>query len=362
MQFCQMIKEIRLFTVFIAFLLTSVQATATDTLTVGYTIAPPFIEAHDGQLSGVSYWLWNEVVENHDFHCDYVEMSLDSLILSLEKGSVDVAINPMSISAERMKRFDYSVPYFIAHSSFLEPEVGFVTQVIDFIDALFSYNLFKVLLVLSGIILLFGFLVWFFERRGNQDEFDKSIKGLWSGFWWSAVTMTTVGYGDKSPRTFGGRIVALVWMFAALLLVSGFTASIASVLTVEQMHSKNNTLNQYRDEVVGTIKHSTTDAWMTQHLFSAKSDFETIEEAFEALERGEVNVIAYDEPILKDFIKEHAIKNYTLSDIKYNPQFYAFCFRHDLKPYIIKAINISTLKEVETLDWQAVLTNYHLEE
>lgn len=357
-----MIKELKAIVVFCVVLFTSSYILAKDTLTVGYTIAPPFIEKHDGEISGVSYWLWKEVVDNHDLHCIYVEMSLDSLIYSLEKGEVDVAINPMSISADRMKIFDYSVPYFIAHSSFLEPEVGFITQVIDFIDALFSYNLFKVLLVLSGIILFFGFMVWFFERRGNQDEFDKSIKGLWSGFWWSAVTMTTVGYGDKSPRTFGGRIVALIWMFAALLLVSGFTASIASVLTVEQMHSQNNTLNEYRDEVVGTIKHSTTDAWLNQHLFSSKSDYETMEEAFEALRKNEIDAIAYDAPILKDFIEENGVTDFTLSDIKYNPQFYAFCFRHELNPNVVKAINISTLKEVETLDWQAVLTNYHLEE
>jgi hypothetical protein len=38
------------------------------------------------------------------------------------------------------------------------------------------------------------------------------------------VTMTTVGYGDTAPKTVPGRILGLVWMLAALVFVSLFTA------------------------------------------------------------------------------------------------------------------------------------------
>ena len=40
-----------------------------------------------------------------------------------------------------------------------------------------------------------------------------------SAFWWAAVTMTTVGYGDKTPVTTGGRIVGLVWMFTSVIVI-----------------------------------------------------------------------------------------------------------------------------------------------
>lgn len=45
----------------------------------------------------------------------------------------------------------------------------------------------------------------------------RPIKGLGQAVWWAAVTMTTVGYGDKAPKTLGGRVVAVAWMLASIV-------------------------------------------------------------------------------------------------------------------------------------------------
>ncbi len=53
--------------------------------------------------------------------------------------------------------------------------------------------------------------------------------GLLDSLWWSVVTMTTVGYGDISPASPGGKIVGVVLMLTGIGFLGLFTATIASV-------------------------------------------------------------------------------------------------------------------------------------
>ncbi|WP_409345586.1 ion transporter [Paenibacillus sp. MBLB4367] len=73
------------------------------------------------------------------------------------------------------------------------------------------------------------FMVWssagifLLESRVNPN-----IQNFGDAFWWSIVTTTTVGYGDVSPVSVGGRIIAVFLMLTGIGLIGTFTASLAN--------------------------------------------------------------------------------------------------------------------------------------
>ncbi|XP_028403035.1 uncharacterized protein LOC114525803 isoform X3 [Dendronephthya gigantea] len=84
-----------------------------------------------------------------------------------------------------------------------------------------------------------GIIIWILERNQNNDHFPESFtKGVPEGFWWAYISMTTVGYGDRSPVTVPGRLFALAWILMGLVIISivtgGIVTSITSVLVVQE--------------------------------------------------------------------------------------------------------------------------------
>ncbi len=57
---------------------------------------------------------------------------------------------------------------------------------------------------------------------------NENIKHLGDAFWWSIVTTTTVGYGDISPVTTGGRVIATILMITGIGLLGALTANFAN--------------------------------------------------------------------------------------------------------------------------------------
>ena len=82
----------------------------------------------------------------------------------------------------------------------------------------FNTNGFKyVIFVTSIMIILGGILIHFAEGMSYGD-----------GIWWAFVTTTTVGYGDISPSTFYGRIIAMVLMLVGIGMIGSITSTLTS--------------------------------------------------------------------------------------------------------------------------------------
>jgi ABC-type amino acid transport substrate-binding protein len=333
-----------------------------DTLRVAYYASPPFVEVMENQrLEGVTPWLWTRIMAKSNQPYRLVPMSLNDMLTGLARGEVDVSVVPLSITSQRSERIDFSVPFYVAHSTLMVRRASSFQKGLEFISSFFSLNFFRALGALFLVILTFGLLTWGFERRANPEEFEAGVKGIWSGIWWSAVTMTTVGYGDKSPRSLGGRIVALIWMFTAVILISSFTASITSSLTVNQLSWNLEDVMAFKERPVATVAGSATEAWLLRHFFRDVSSFETLAQATEALRQEEVEAVAYDAPALTHQLQADDLKTFELLGyLQYNPQLYALGFSENLPNSLKERINNDLLRLVESTDWKVLLAEYDL--
>lgn len=332
-----------------------------DTLIIGYSINPPFLYHNEDKLEGLSYWIWQELIRNETTNFKYKELPLDSLLQGLKTGSVDLVISPLTITSDRSQYIYFSVPYYIGNSTFMINKTSNKDRFLSIFSSIFSWGFMKILVFLLLLLLIFGFLVWVFERKKNPEEFGEDSRGIWHGLWWSAVTMTTVGYGDKSPKTVGGRIIGLIWMFAGIILISSITASITSSLTVHKLNYSTDDIHSFRKKNIGTVKDSATERWLSNHFFINITTYETYELLIEGFRNEEIDMVAYDEPLLKYTIQNEPEKKWELLNIRFNESMYGFGGSKFLPGNSRDKINDQILRLKESDRWNQLLMDYDLE-
>lgn len=333
-----------------------------QTIRVGYTRAAPFIIEEDNLTEGINIWLWNRVASDLNLQYELVPMNFPDMLDSLKAGKIDVSINPLTITSQRSKQMEFTHSFYASHSTIAVAKKSSFQKIKQFLGSFFQINFLRGFLLLFVILLFFGILAWLFERRRNPEHFRPGHKGLWDGLWWSVVTLTTVGYGDKSPKTRMGKIVALGLMFSGLLFVSGLTASIASSLTVNQLSSDTSDFSDFKDKSIGTIKSSESDDFLKAHFFKNIQTYPGVVAGLKDLQKNRIEAFIYDAPIMQYRIKkDSSLQNLELLPLKFDVQFYAFGIKKDAIA-LEQAISQRILEIMETQEWTVILSEFGLSE
>lgn len=335
---------------------------ANDTIKVGFAAAPPFIIENGDHLEGINIWLWEKVANDLKLDFEYEKMEFKEMLNSLENGALDVSINPLTITSERSKKMEFTDSFYASNSTIAVAEVPTFQKFRHFVFGFFNVNFLKGLFLLIFIIFLFGFAAWYFERKKNKEQFRTGFNGIWDGIWWSAVTLTTVGYGDKAPKSKMGKITSLVLMFGGLLFISGLTASIASSLTINQLSSNPDSFNEFKNRSVGSIKNSSSSEFLKNHFFKDIRHYEAVATCLNDLNNNKIEAIIYDEPILKYRIQQDSTLNeLSVLPIKFDVQFYAFGLAKE-NVELEQQISQKILEIIESREWQIILNEYGLSE
>ena len=325
-------------------------------LVIGTKPSPPFsMKADDGTWTGISIELWKAIATDLGVTYEIKEYDLPGLLAAVQAKQIDVGVASTTITAEREAIMDFTHPIYSTGLS-IATKPGGSGGVLAVLGGLLTWDLAKLLGGLFLLLSVIGTLVWAFERRKNEAQFGGGVaKGIGAGVWWSAVTMTTVGYGDKSPVTIGGRVLGLAWMFAAIIIISFFTATITSTLTVDRLESAIKGPEDLPRVKVATVGGSTSAAYLDRHHIAYQA-VKTVAEGERLVASGAADAMVYDAPILQYIAKTELGGQVMVLPNVFEHQDYGFALP-DGSP-LREPINRALLKELASDSWSQLLVKY----
>lgn len=325
---------------------------ANKELKVGVPVKPgfgSFIRSEDGIPKGFCIDVFEEVISNLTYKVPkhYVEFgngegesngTYDELVYKVYLKEFDAVVGDITILANRSLYVDYTLPY-------TESGVRMLVPVRDqrqktawtFLEPLTADLWFGT----GSFVVFTGFIVWFIEHRTNQEFRGPPASQIGSVFYFSFSTLV-FAHRERIVNNLS-RIAVVVWLFVVLILQQSYTASLSSILTVEQLQPTVTNLDEVirRGDYVGYLN----DSFMPNLLKRLKINetkmraFSSPEEYNDALSTGKVAVIVDEIPYLKVFLAKYC-HNYTMvgPTYKFDGFGYAFPRGSPLTPEISRGI------------------------
>jgi ABC-type proline/glycine betaine transport system substrate-binding protein/ABC-type amino acid transport substrate-binding protein len=308
----------------------------------------PFVVYRDGAYDGFTVELWERIAREIGVtYSIYGVNTIAKLLDDLHRGVADIAVAGIGITSERERVLDFSHPYFVAGLQIMVPEgsgsvlrevLAKIHSVVFSPEALYAVGIFFVVLLLAAHV------IWMLES-GDNPQFPKTyLRGLWESVWWAVVTVTTVGYGDKTPKKAIGRLFGIVWILSGYFVFAYFTASVTTTATVQELHGTINGPQDLYGKKVASVEKSTAAAYLSGQGISATL-VENVDSAYHLLETGKVEAVVYDAPVLQHHAATRGKGKVGVVGLVFQEKNYGLVFPFD-SIYRDK-VNVAFLKLVE---------------
>lgn len=302
------------------------------TIRVGVVGNPPFVvygEYPQADINGISLEVWREVADSQAWRSDYrPQSSVDEGIKAVAAQKIDILVGPISITPERaaINGITFTQPYFNSGVGLMIP--GEPISLWQRLSPFFGLAALSSAGILTLLLFIVGNLIWLVEHRHNPEQFSPQYaEGVQNGMWFALVTLTTVGYGDRSPQTKIGQLIAGVWMLVALLSFSSITAGLASAFTAAVSQSKvSPTIENVEDlenKDIAVITGTTAAEWAD--FYQADIRFaNNLAGAVNLLQQNKVEAVMFDRPALIYFAQQHPQYNLKVTEMRISLEPYGF--------------------------------------
>lgn len=259
----------------------------------------PFVIKDGDSYKGFSVELWAAIAKQMDKPFHFVEkQSITEILAGMVANEGEVAIAAISITAERERNFDFSQPMFESGLQILtrNDQGNMPSFFQQFWPLLTSNSTLFVLGMLAALILVPAHIGWLAERNGKNHLFPSSyFPGIFHAMYWA----TGAAAGQQPDPLYSGlgRVLATFLVLGSLFFTSYFTATITTSLTVQQLKSDINGLEDLANRKVGTTNGSTAEVF-SKHTRANVVGFDKIDDALAALDSKQVDAVIFDAPVL----------------------------------------------------------------
>lgn len=322
-------------------------ATEANVLTVAVHEAPPFASKQpDGRWTGLAVTLWRDIAQDLGLEFQLREAPLAEMVDGVAQGRFDASVGAMTVTPQREAVIDFTHPYYTTGFGIVTSRAP--PSWLALMGNIFTWPFLQAVLLLSAVLLGVGVLFWWAERGRNPEQFGRGWRGVASGFWFSAVTMTTVGYGDKAPRTAAGKLIAVVWMFAAIIIISTFTGMIASSLTTNRLSGAIRNADDLGHARVGSIGDTAAQEWLDRRGIGFRP-YPTLDAGLDAVAAGKIDAFVYDRPLLRYEVNQKYDERLRLIGGSFGRQDYALILPQGAK--LREPVNEALLRRIGSQEW-----------
>jgi len=269
-----------------------------ETLVVATRVLPPFIIKEGDTYTGFSAQLWQELASRSGVSFRWQETAnVKEILAAVASGEAQVGIAAISVTSEREQQFDFSQPMFESGMQVMVPVDADESFTPLTVLSYFTSGAMPYLLgILALLILVPGHLVWWAERNHKESPFSHHyMPGIFHAMGWALSA--AAGQQNDNPRSRLGRVTSIAAVFVSLLFLTYWQAELTSSFTVQQLQGGIQGPEDLPGKRVGTTAGSTSSRWSSEHQ-TRLTEYQTIAQAFEALEKGQLDAVVFDAPVL----------------------------------------------------------------
>jgi polar amino acid transport system substrate-binding protein len=249
-------------------------------------VLAPFVIEEDGNLSGFSIDLWNEIAARLHLQSTFQRASdVNAVFQSLRMDQADVAVSGLFYSAERDREFGVAVL----------------------------------------LIVFAAHVVWLIERVQTSDPTSRVgyFPGVFRAMYWAATTL--MSQGDQAPRHWLARVIAVLWMFVGIIFIASYTAQLTTTLTVQHIRGSIDGPNDLPGKQVATLSGGSAVAYLNAHGAVVRQ-YAQNRDMFQALLNGDVDAVVQGSAGLDYYATHEGMGQVRMVGPEFNPNDVGFVF------------------------------------